>query len=179
MLVALRHGEEDAESRLLTAIYDELMVLARRFTWAERADHTLNSTALVHEAYLKLLGGNPGAFQDRVHFFAIASRAMRQILVDHARGRVAGKRGGRALRVTIEGLAIAGPNEDPEELIALDAAIARLSAFAPRQAQIVEMRFFGDMTEEEVASRLDLTSRTVRRDWNMAKSWLFGELKSA
>lgn len=179
MLVALRRGETEAESQLLTAIYGELRLLARRFTRSERADHTLNPTALVHEAYLKLLAGNRGVFEDRVHFFAIAARVMRQILVDYARSRAAGKRGAGAARVPIENLAVASMSGDPEELLALDAAMTRLAAFAPRQAQIVEMRFFGGMSEEEVASRLDLASRTVRRDWNMAKSWLFGELKPA
>ena len=178
MLAALRLGDPCDEPQLLAAIYDELRRLARYYTRLERRDHTLNSTALVHEAYLKLVAGGHRSFEDRVHFFALASRAMRQILVDHARYRLAGKRGAGAQKVELDAQPLMS-EERPGEVVALDEAIDRLAEFAPRQAEIVEMRFFGGMTEEEIAGRLGLSVRTVRRNWSMARSWLFGELKAS
>jgi RNA polymerase sigma-70 factor (ECF subfamily) len=176
MLTALGRGNRSVETELLAGIYGELKRLARRYMRRERDNHTLSSTALVHEAYLKLVGGDV-AFHDRVHFFALAARAMRQILVDHGRNLRADKRGGGALRVELADLPIAA--EDPgEDVIALDEALTRLAVFAPRQAQIVEMRFFGGMTREEIAEHLKLSVRTVHREWLLAKAWLYGELKT-
>jgi RNA polymerase sigma-70 factor, ECF subfamily len=177
LLSASRQGERGVEACLSAVIYDDLRKLARRYMRQERPNHTLNSTALVHEAYLKLVTGG-SSFEDRVHFFALASRVMRQILVDHARNHRAAKRGGGAIRLELADLSLAAEEERPEDVLAVDEALNRLAEFAPRQAKIVEMRFFGGMTAEEVAGHFNLSLRTVHRDWLLAKSWLFGQLRA-
>lgn len=176
LLAAARQGDRVAESRLISVVYNDLRKIARRYTRKERVGHTLDTTALVHEAYLKLL---PEArdFADRSHFFAVAARIMRNILVDHARTRLTGKRGGGGKVLHIENLQILSSGAQPD-MLELDEALLRLRQFSPRQEQIVELRFFSGMTEEEIAGHLGLSPRTVRRDWNLARAWLFGELKN-
>jgi RNA polymerase sigma factor (TIGR02999 family) len=162
-------------------VYEELRLVAHRHLARESEGHTLSTTALVHEVYLRLSNQPGDAFNDRTHFFAMAARAMRRILVDHARRNHAEKRGNGARRVALEnvdGLAVEGlaVEERAELLVALDEALARLSALDPRQAQVVELRFFGGLTEEEVAQALGIGLRTAKRDWAKARSWLYGEL---
>ncbi len=166
-------GSAEAIEALLPLVYRELRSLADGHIRRERVGHTLTPTALVHEACLKLLPGPAPSARDRAHFLAIASRAMRQVLVDHARTRKAGKREGGWARVTLEGPGGAGALEaqgvDPLELVALDQCLATLD---PRQRQVVECRVFGGMTEPEIALALGVTERTVRRDWVKARAWL-------
>ena len=180
-LIELRAGNRDAEGALLNAVYPELKRRAAAYLRSERPGHTLQATALVNEAYLQLIGGTAATdvdWKDRSHFFAVAARAMRRILVDHARHRKAAKReGGRARVEFTDTLAIAEDRLD--EVIAVDAALTRLASLDPRQSRIVEMRFFGGLSEEEIAEILGIASRTVKRDWKVAKAWLHGELSSA
>lgn len=174
LLKRMRSGSPEVERRLFELIYGELRRIAGARMRVERQEHTLSPTALVHEAYLKL-SGTEDTFAGRSHFLAVAARAMRQILVDHARARQAAKRGGSAAEYSLEGLEIAAPQSD-EDLILLDDALGRLAAMSPRQARVVELRYFAGLTEEEVAGVLDVTRRTVNRDWSMARAWLHGEL---
>ena len=162
--------------RLLPIVYAELHTLASRYLSRERSDHTLQPTALVHEVYLKLVGGTPLPSQDRAQFFGIAARAMRQILVDHARKRASHKRGGGA---RVEPLSGSEPSPDAlqaDELLALNDALERLSDLSPRLRKVVELRFFGGLAETEIAAVLDITPRTVQRDWAKARAWLYREV---
>jgi RNA polymerase sigma factor (TIGR02999 family) len=172
LLDAARHGEDGALDRIVPLLYDELRVMAGRQLRHERAGHTLHATALVHEAYLKLAGGGAVEAADRGHFLAIAARAMRQVLVDHARRRNAEKRGGGWEQTTLsDGDA---PLEfQPDELLALDRALDELEE---RQRQVVECRFFAGMEEDEIAAALGVSARTVRRDWVKARAWLYRSL---
>jgi RNA polymerase sigma factor (TIGR02999 family) len=174
------HGNRDALDRLLPLVYDELSGLARRKLRFERAGHTFDTTALVHEAYLKLVDQTRVQWQDRHHFFAIASEAMRRILVDYAKRRRADKRGGGASHVPLDAIAepAVGPLSDAQatELIALDDALARLAAFNADGARIVQYRFFGGLSTGEVADVMGTSERTVRRAWTMARAWLRREL---
>ncbi len=172
LLEAVRGGERDALDRLLPIVYDELRAVAGRQLGRERPDHTLHATALVHETYVKLAGGGGVDAVDRAHFLAIAARAMRQVLVDHARRRMAAKRGGDWAVTTLSD----GHNAvdfQPEEMLALDRALERLE---PRQRQVVEYRFFAGMEEAEIGAVLEVSERTVRRDWVKARAWLYREL---
>jgi RNA polymerase sigma factor (TIGR02999 family) len=176
---------------LVPLVYEELRVMARRRLRRERDSHTLNTTGLVHETYLRLAEQRNVHWQDRSQFFAIAARVMRRVLIDYARQHQADKRGGRAPTITLErveeameGDAIAGEmrlystaDERAELLIILDDALSRLAAVDERIAQVVECRFFGGLTEEETATALGVTARTVRRDWMKAKDWLRRELE--
>jgi RNA polymerase sigma-70 factor, ECF subfamily len=171
-------GDQDAEAAVVQALYAELHRLARRQMRRERRQITLQPTALVHEAFVRLMRGADGAWIDRVHFFAAASNAMRRILVDYARSRQAAKRGhGAELMELQEDLAQVA--HSPETVLAIDAALHRLSESAPRQARIVEMRFFAGLTEEEVAGALDISSRTVKREWTKAKAFLYQRLQAS
>jgi RNA polymerase sigma factor (TIGR02999 family) len=168
LLAAFQRGDRDALDRLLPLVYDELRRLARRQLSREHGQRTIDATALVHEAYLKLAGGGIDA-SDRAHFLAVAARAMRQVLVDHARRRKAIRRGGEWQVTTFTDR----PGEgtfNPEEMLALDEALDKLD---PRQRQVVECRFFAGMEEHEIAAALGLTERTVRRDWVKARAWLY------
>ena len=171
LLAAARGGDDGALERLLPVVYADLRAVAEREMRREAAGHTLQPTALVHEAYLRLAGA-AGNAADRTHFLAIAARAMRQVLVDHARRRDAAKRGGGAPPVTLTDAVGAGPL-DLDELLALDRALDTLD---PRQRQVVECRFFAGMEESEIATALGLSERTVRRDWAKARAWLYREL---
>jgi RNA polymerase sigma factor (TIGR02999 family) len=175
LLAAVRAGEPDALDRLLPLVYEELRRIARRQLRREQAGHTLSTTALVHEAYFRLVDQVSVGWGDRGHFYAVAAQAMRRILVDHARSRRTAKRGGDRRRIPLEMMEL--PVEDRAELlVALDEALTRLSALDQRQARVVECRYFGGLTEEETAAALGVTARTVRRDWVKAKGWLYREL---
>jgi RNA polymerase sigma factor (TIGR02999 family) len=168
-------GEQRHLDRLLPLVYDELRRVAHRQLGRERAGHTLSTTALVHEAYLRLVDQTRARWVDRAHFFAVAAGVMRRILVDYARRFRAAKRGGDAQRVDLD-LVEVSLEERSEMLINLDEALGRLAELNPRLSQVVEYRFFGGMTEEETAEALGVTDRTVRRDWIKAKAWLSREL---
>lgn len=175
LLERARAGEGEALERLFPLVYDELRRLAARLLRRERPDHTLQPTALVHEVYLKLLGSPPPDLRNRAHFLGVAARAMRQLLVDHARRRSAAKRGGGAapVRITNEDLGLAVPMD---ELLALNDALDRLGARSDRLRRVVELRFFAGLTEDEVADVLGVTPRTAQRDWAKARAWLYQEL---
>ncbi len=175
LLLAWGAGEEEALQKLAPLVYAELHSLARRYMAGERVGHTLQTTALVNEAYLRLVDTSRVQWQNRAHFFAVSAQLMRRILVDFARSRNYAKRGGAARRVSLdEAPPIA--LERGAELIALDDALVALSAFDPRKAKVVELRFFGGLTEDEVAEVLKVSSDTVTRDWRLAKVWLRREL---
>jgi len=170
LLTRWRGGDQKALEELIPLVYKELNEIARYHLRRERPDHTLQSAALVHEAYLRLLDQRPFATDNRAHFLAVASRLMRQILVDHARSHGAAKRGADR-RVELDAAAIV-PQMRSLELVALDDALNGLSELDPQQARIVELRFFGGLATEEIAEVLGISASTVKRDWNVAKAWL-------
>lgn len=174
LLVAWSKGDEGARTRLVETVYAELRRLARGYLRRERADHSLPPTALVHEAYLKLVDQRRVHWQNRTQFFAIAAHVMRRILVDHARSHLAQKRGA-AGRVPLEDRDAAF---EPltVDVVALDVALERLASTYPRQSQLVELRFFGGLTVEEIAAVLDVAPITVKRDWALARAWLYREI---
>jgi RNA polymerase sigma-70 factor, ECF subfamily len=175
LLGELRAGARDAEARLLDAVYPELRRIAARYLRRERSGHTLQATALVNEVYLQLLGDAEIDWHNRGHFFAVAAQSMRRILVDYGRMRKAAKREGARQKVELtEGLAIS--DDRLEEVLAIDEALTRLAEWDPRQCRVVEMKFFGGLTEAEIAGVLGVSARTVIRDWNVARAWLHGEL---
>lgn len=171
-------GDESAINRLLPLVYDELRALAQRLLQQERPGHTLQATALVHEAYIRLVKQDAIEWRGRGHFFAAAAQAIRRILVDHARAHRAAKRGGASDRLALSGTLAVSPEVGPD-LIALDEALERLAGQHPRQAQIVAMRFFGGFTLQEIAEYLDISPRSVDGDWSFARAWLRRELKGA
>lgn len=175
LLRELRTGNPSAESTLMEALYPDLKRIAAGYLRNERRGHTLQPTALVNEACLQLLGHTEKNWASRSHFFAIASRLMRRIMVDYARKKNAGKRGGGLRRVELtETLLIS--DDGLEQILLIDAALTRLAAWDLRQCRVVELRFFGGLSEDEVAQVLGVASRTVKRDWNVARAWLHGEL---
>jgi RNA polymerase sigma factor (TIGR02999 family) len=176
LLEAWAQGDEAAFNELLPLVHDELRRLARRHMNHERAGHTLQATALVHEAYLRLIDVNKIQWQNRAHFFAMASRAMRRILVDSARARNYQKRGGGAPKVSLDE-ALLVTNEPGQDLVALDDALNALAQVDRRKSQVVEMRFFGGLSVEETSTALHVSADTVMRDWRLAKVWLLRELK--
>ena len=159
-------------------VYKELHRLAEAYMRRERVDHTLQPTALVHEAFIKLVQHHSIDWQSRAHFFGIAAQVMRRVLVDHARGHLRQKRGGVQRRVAMDETLVFAP-EQSEELLQLDEALERLAELDPRQGKIVELRFFGGLTVEQTADLLGISPKTVKRDWSMAKAWLHGELKAS
>jgi RNA polymerase sigma factor (TIGR02999 family) len=179
LLLAYRDGEQAALERLLPLVYEHLRTVARaqlrREARARAGAHTLSTTALVHEAYFKLADAARLDVADRAQFLGVAARAMRQVLVDHARRFRAQKRGGGAAHLDLDDANVA-VEERADMLVALDESLARLAALNPRLAQVVEMRFFGGLTEEETAAALGVTDRTVRRDWVKARAWLHGDM---
>lgn len=175
LLVDGREGEREALDRLYPLVYEELRRVARRQLRGERAGHTLSTTALVHETYLRLVDQTRAGWTDRARFFALAARAMRRILIDHARKHRAAKRGGALRRVPLENADLA-IEERAELLVALDDALTRLMVLDERQGRVVECRFFGGMTEEETAEALGIGLRTAKRDWAKARSWLYQEI---
>jgi RNA polymerase sigma factor (TIGR02999 family) len=177
LLLAWRSGDHEAFDRLFPLVYDELRQIAHRQLGRERPGHTLGTTALVHEAYLKLVDQTRARLTDRVHFFAVAARAMRRILVDYARRHRAIKRGGGAqVRLSLDDPVLSA-EQRADALISLDEALTRLAEVDDRVSRVVECRFFGGLTEEETAEALGITARTVRRDWVKAKGWLHHELR--
>jgi len=176
LLTQLAEGDEQAASRLIPLVYRELRQMAARQMRRERVDHTLQTTALVHEAYLKLVEQTPASWQNRAHFFAVAAQVMRHILIDHARGQAREKRGGGVAVIQLDEALVFSP-EQSSELLEVDAALHRLTELDPRQGKIVELRFFGGLTVDETAAVLGISPKTVKRDWSVAKAWLHGELK--
>ncbi|HNQ23065.1 MAG TPA: sigma-70 family RNA polymerase sigma factor [Phycisphaerae bacterium] len=168
-------GDGAAAQELFEAVYEELHVLAQRCFRRERTDHTLQATALVHEAYLKLVNQQGVRWEDRAHFFAVAARVMRHVLVNHARARKAAKRGGDRGRTPLSQVVIAADTRSLD-LIALDEALKKLAALDERQSRIVELRFFGGLSSEEVAGTLGVSLRTVEGEWHLAKAWLLREI---
>jgi RNA polymerase sigma-70 factor (ECF subfamily) len=175
LLRELQTGNRSAESTLMEAVYPDLKRIAARYLRDERRGHTLQPTALVHEAWLQLLGQTERDWTNRSHFFAIASQLMRRIMVDYARKKKARKRGGGLQRVELTD-ALAISDDGLEQILLIDAALKRLAAWDPRQCRVVELRFFGGLSEDEVAQVLGVASRTVKRDWTVARAWLHGEL---
>ena len=176
LLVEVANGNQAAQEKLVPLVYDQLKRLARRYMRRERAGHTLQTTALVHEAYLKLVGQHSPHWQGRAQFYGIAAQLMRRILIDHARRHLREKRGGTQVIVPLEeGLAFTP--EHSEDLLKLDEALDRLSKLDPRQSRIVELRFFGGLSVEETSRFLNVSPITVKRDWAVAKVWLYGELR--
>ena len=176
LLHAWRRGEGAALDRLVPIVYDELRRLAHCYMARERARNTLQTTALIHEAYLRLVDAHQVDWKNRVHFFAISSTVMRRILVEFARARGRHKRGAGARNVTFDDAAVIAPGPG-EDLVSVDEALEALAAIEPRQAKVVEMRFFGGMTEEETAEMLGVSTDTVLRDWRKSKLWLWREMK--
>lgn len=168
-------GKEDAQARLMPLVYAELRRVAAAYMRRERPGHTLQATALVHEAYIKLVGQHEVHWQNRAHFFGVAAQVMRRILVDHARAQRAGKRGGPRNQVTLDD-AMLVEQHGPADLIELDEALNRLAAFDARQSRIVELRYFGGLSVEECACLLNVSPKTIKRDWSVARAWLYGEL---
>ena len=176
LLCAINRGDAEAASRLVPLVYRELRRLAASYMRRERPDHTLQATALVHEAYLKLVEQRAVNWQSRAHFFGVAAQLMRRILIDHARGHVRQKRGGEIQKVSLDE-ALAFSNQHAEEVLAVDESLQRLARLDPRQARVVEMRFFAGLNVEEVAEVLQLSPKTIKRDWSVAKAWLYADLK--
>lgn len=175
MLVAWGNGDQAARDQLMPLVYDELHRLAHQYMNRERPGHTLQTSALVNEAFVKLVDQKDVHWQNRAHFFGIAAQLMRRILVDHARSRHYAKRGGDARQVSLDEVAIVSP-ERAAEVVALDDALTSLAATDPRKSQIVELRFFGGLSIEETAEVLAVSPGTVMRDWTLAKAWLRREI---
>jgi RNA polymerase sigma factor (TIGR02999 family) len=175
MLLEWSNGHREAHNELMPLVYNELRRLAAHYFRQERPDHTLQPTALVHEAYLRLVDQTRVKWQNRAHFFGIAANLMRQILVNHALGHRAAKRGGTAFRITLDEAAGESRKQDLD-LVALDEALTGLAVFDPQQSRIVELRFFGGLTIEEAAEVLRISPATIKREWTMAKAWLHSAL---
>ena len=170
-------GDDAALAELTPLVYEELRHLAHHFMEGQRPDHTLQTTALVNEAYLRLADQTNPCWQNRAHFFAVAARAMRQILVSYARGQRSQKRGGGALKVELDEVAVVSP-EESKEIVDLHEALERLTTLDSRKAQVVELKYFGGLNYDEMAEVLKISPVTVRRDWEFAKVWLYTELHS-
>jgi RNA polymerase sigma factor (TIGR02999 family) len=176
LLLAWHGGDEQALDRLMPLVHDELRLLAHRYMAGERPGHPLQTTALVNEAYLRLVDSSRVRWQSRAHFFAVSATLMRRILVDAARARTQLKRGGDAVQVSLDE-AMGISSEPAADVIALDAALTALASFDERKSKVVELRFFGGLTVEETAEVLKISVMTVMRDWNLAKVWLLRELE--
>lgn len=173
-----KQGDNEAFDKLMAYVYDDLKQRASAYMKKERPDHTLQTTGLVHEAFIKLVDKNEIEWRDRKHFMAIASKVMRRIIVDYARHRNRGKRGGKKEDLPLEEARYISSKENSQvDLIVLDDALDKLALFDERQADIVELKYFGDMTLEEIAEMLDVSRTTVKRDWNIAKAWLRRQLE--
>jgi RNA polymerase sigma factor (TIGR02999 family) len=176
-LRAVRLAEPGAVDELMTIVYGELRRRARECMRRERAGHTIQPTALVHEVYLRLVGQNSIEWQDRAHFFRVAATSMRRILIDHARRRASRKRMGAAMQVTLDEAILPAPSQqDPAVLLDLDEAMTRFAGIAPRASEVVHLFFFGGLTAGEIAETLDISTKTVMRDLKVARAWLHGEL---
>jgi RNA polymerase sigma factor (TIGR02999 family) len=176
LLNQMAEGDKEAAQRLYPLVYNELRGIAARYLRRERPNHTLEPTALVHEAYLKFSSQRITTWQNRAQFFALASQAMRRILVDYARARARLKRGGEQQKLSLVSAPLAFPNPT-EELLGVDEALSQLEEFDAQQGRIVELRYFGGLTVEETAKVVGVSSKTVHREWGIAKAWLYGKLK--
>ncbi len=175
LLVGWSQGNREALDKLIPLVYEELRRLASRYLHHERPNHTLQTTALVHEAYLRLIDQRNANWQNRVQFFAVSAELMRRILVDYARSHVAAKRGGGFTMLSLDEAMVPSP-QSSANLVALDRALKTLAAIDPQQSRVVEMRVYGGMTVDETAEALGISSRTVRREWSMAKAWLHRQI---
>jgi RNA polymerase sigma factor (TIGR02999 family) len=175
LLQGWRNGDRNALDALLPLVYEELRRLAHFQLQRERQDHTLQTAALVHEAYLRLIGLNPPHWESRTHFFAIAAQLMRQILVDYARRHVAVKRGGGACKLSLEEATLVSKQKDVD-VLSLDDALKALAKIDPRQSRVVELRFFAGLSLEEISEALEIAPATVQRDWTAARAWLHREI---
>jgi len=175
LLAEWREGNQSALDELYPLVYDELHRLARRYMSRERKDHTLQTTALINEAYVRMVDQKNVNWANRSHFFAISAQIMRRILIDHARRHAYAKRGGGAQQVSLEEVAALVP-EQGRELMRLDEALKSLAERDPRRSQVVELRYFGGLNNEEIAGVLQVSENTVTRDWNMARAWLYQQL---
>jgi RNA polymerase sigma factor (TIGR02999 family) len=178
LLVAWERGDDEALRRVAPLVYDDLRAIAAAKLRNERREHTLQPTALVHEAYLRLSEQRRRQWKERRQFFAVASRLMRHVLVDHARARSAAKRGGEATLIEVTSLGEIPAPPEVFDILPLDEALTRLAALQPRLAKVVELRFFGGLEVEETAALLDCSPRTVKRDWALARAWLVRELSA-
>lgn len=176
LLVSWSNGDQQALDRLTPLVYGELRRLAARYLRRERSDHTLQSTALVHEAYLRLIDQKHVRWQNRAHFFGVAAQMIRRILVDHARGKQAAKRGAGGWKLSLDE-AIATPEQRDLDLVALDDALGGLAKIDRQQSRVVELRFFAGLSIEETAEVLRISPATVKRDWTAAKAWLYREMR--
>lgn len=176
LLANWSHGDDAALGELTPLVYEELRRLAHHFMEGQRSDHTLQTTALVDEAYLRLADQTKANWQNRAHFFAVAARAMRHILVDYARSNQAQKRGGGAVKIELDEVAIFSPQES-EAIVDLHEALERLGSLDPRKARVVELKYFGGLKHDEIAEVMKISSVTVRRDWTFARAWLRDELE--
>ena len=175
LLTELRKGNKAAEAELIPLVYNELHRLARHYMRGEREGHTLQTSALVNEAYLRLMGEHGVDWKNRAHFFGVSAQIMRRVLVDHARNRDAQKRGGDVQKISLEN-AFVYSDEQSWQVVAVHEALNKLTEWDVRQAHIVELRFFGGLSVEETAEALDLSPTTVKREFQLAKAWLYGEL---
>jgi RNA polymerase sigma factor (TIGR02999 family) len=178
LLVEWSNGDQNALDQLTPMVYDEMRRMARTYLRSERADHTLQATALVHEAYLRLIDQHSVSWQNRAHFFGIASQMMRRILVNHALAKAAEKRGGEVQKLSLDE-AVSFANQREIDLIALDEALKELELLDPQQTRIVELRFFGGLSIEDTAEALRVSPATVKRDWSTAKLWLRRQLSKS
>jgi RNA polymerase sigma-70 factor (ECF subfamily) len=179
LLLAWSGGDRDALDQLVPLVHEELRRRARRAMFHERADHSLQPTALVNEVYLRLVDMRQVQWNDRAHFLALAARLMRRILVDLARSQLTQKRGGGPVNVSLEEASMISPGRGREDLVALDDALNELAALDPRRSQVVELRFFAGLDVDETAEVLKVSRRTVMRDWTLARTWLFRELRKS
>ncbi len=177
LLEQLRQGNQQVRSELLNLVYPELRRLAQHYMKNERSGHTLQATAVVHEVYIKMLGSESVTWQNRAHFMAVAAQQMRHILVDHARARFTEKRGGNLLNISLDDVNVVGSMRD-ESLLALDEVLTRLEALDSTASRLVEMRFFGGLTERETGEALGLSVSSVKRKWEFARAWLFNQLSA-
>ena len=176
-LADLAGNQPEVTSELISVVYDELRRLASHYLRRERSDHTLQTTALVHEAYLRLIERGDGRWQNKSQFIGVAARVMRRVLVDYARARQTEKRGGENEIVSLETTPLVFTPQQSEELLALDEALTRLAVLSQRQCRIIELRFFGGLTVEETAEALAIAPKTVKRDWRVARAWLHREVR--
>jgi len=176
LLIEWREGDKTALDKLTPLVYDELRRIAHRYARRERNGHTLQTTALVNEAYLRLAGTKNIEWQNRSHFFAVTAQVMRNVLIDHARRRLYAKRGGQAQQVPIDEVSLEMSEKRADELVVLDEALSDLANLDPRKARVVELRYFGGLSLEETAEVLGISLMTVRRDWRAAKAWLYKEV---
>ena len=176
LLVKWGQGDKGVLNQLLPAVYDELHRMAARYLRRERPDHTLQPTALINEAYLRLVDQNSVTWENRAHFFGIAANVMRRILVDHARGHQAAKRGGSVIKLPLDEGIHGSPKQEEMDLVALDAALTRLAKMDPEQSRLVELRYFAGLTIEETAQVMGISPATVKRKWTVSRAWLRREI---